>query len=186
MRIGNFMYYGDFVAIPIAILLLAYSSIGTGRAVWTLEWLASLAFGAVAWTLIEYLIHRFAYHHAPFLTPLHDAHHREPTAFVGVPSFLSSGLILLVCYLPLRGVAPIFASGFTSGVMVGYAAYMFVHHATHHFDIQPGHWLYEARLRHMAHHYREGVNFGVSVGIWDRVFGTLAKRRERTADASSA
>jgi len=79
-----------------------------------------------------------------------------------VPSFVSSGLILAVCYLPLRPYAPVLAAGFTSGVMLGYAAYMFVHHATHHFKIEPGDWLYEARLRHMTHHYREGVNFGVS------------------------
>ena len=45
---------------------------------------------------------------------------------------------------------------------------MFVHHATHHFSIQPGDWLYEARLRHMAHHYHDDANFGVSVGWWDQ------------------
>jgi len=50
-------------------------------------------------------------------------------------------------------------------------------------NIQPGDRLYEARLRHMTHHYREGVNYGVSTGFWDRVFGTLAARRERAADA---
>jgi sterol desaturase/sphingolipid hydroxylase (fatty acid hydroxylase superfamily) len=181
MRIGKFLYYGDFVIIPVAILVLAAAAIASDGITGTIEWIATLAFGVVFWTLVEYLIHRFAYHHAPILSPLHDAHHREPMSFVGVPSFLSSGLILAVCYLPLHGIAPIVASGFTSGVMLGYAAYMFVHHAAHHFDIQPGDWLYEARLRHMAHHYREGVNFGVSVGFWDRVFGTTAKRRERTA-----
>jgi sterol desaturase/sphingolipid hydroxylase (fatty acid hydroxylase superfamily) len=183
MRIGKFLYYGDFVVIPIVVIVLAALAVGSDWPAGTLEWGASLLFGGALWTLVEYLIHRFAYHHAPVLTSLHDAHHRAPTAFVGVPSFFSSGLILVVCYLPLRGVAPIFASGFTSGMMLGYAAYMFVHHATHHLDIQPGDWLYEARLRHMGHHYREGVNFGVSVGFWDRVFGTLAKRRERVADA---
>ena len=75
------------------------------------------------------------------------------------------------------------SAGFTGGMMLGYAAYMFVHHATHHFNIQPGDWLYESRLRHMTHHYREGVNYGVSTGFWDRAFGTLAMRRERAADA---
>ena len=183
MRIGKFLYFGDFVAIPVAVLWLGVVAYLAGGVVAVPEWSLSLVIGAALWTLIEYLIHRFAYHHAPVLAPLHDAHHQAPRAFVGVPSFLSSGLILVVCYVPLCGVTPVFAAGFTSGVMLGYAAYMFVHHATHHFNIQPGGWLYEARLRHMTHHYREGVNYGVSTGFWDRVFGTLAVRRERAADA---
>jgi sterol desaturase/sphingolipid hydroxylase (fatty acid hydroxylase superfamily) len=183
MRIGKFLYFGDFAVIPVAVLWFGAAAYMISGAAAIPEWGLSVLFGAGLWTLAEYVIHRYAYHHAPVLTPLHDAHHREPLAFVGVPSFLSSGLILVVCYLPLRSLAPVFAAGFTSGMMLGYAAYMFVHHATHHFNIQPGHWLYEARLRHMTHHYREGVNYGVSTGFWDRVFGTLAVRRERAADA---
>jgi sterol desaturase/sphingolipid hydroxylase (fatty acid hydroxylase superfamily) len=183
MRIGRFFYFGDFVVIPIAVLLLAAAAYVAGGLAAIPEWGLSLLFGAALWTLVEYLVHRYAYHHAPILTPLHNAHHQAPLAYVGVPSFLSSGLILVVCYLPLRGAAPVFAGGFTSGMMLGYAAYMFVHHATHHFNIQPGDWLYEARLRHMAHHYHDDANFGVSVGWWDRVFRTEGARRSRTASA---
>ena len=53
---------------------------------------------------------------------------------------------------------------------------MFVHHATHHFAIQPGDVLYRARVRHMAHHYRDGSNFGVTTGFWDTVFGMTIRR----------
>ena len=68
-------------------------------------------------------------------------------------------------------------------MLIGYAAYMFVHHATHHLKIEPGDWLYEARVRHMAHHYRDATNFGVSTGFWDRVFGTeRAPPRQVRAD----
>jgi len=183
MRIGKFLYFGDFFVIPIAVLWLGAAAYSAGGPAAIPEWAATLLFGAGLWTLIEYLIHRYAYHRAPILSPLHDAHHQAPRAFVGVPSFLSSGLILAVCYLPLYGHWPVFAGGFAGGMMLGYAAYMFVHHATHHFTIEPGDWLYEARLRHMTHHYREGVNYGVSTGFWDRIFGTLATRRERTAGA---
>ena len=183
MRIGKFLYFGDFVVIPIAVLLLAAAAYVAGGLAAVPEFGLSLLFGAGLWTLVEYLVHRYAYHHAPILTPLHDAHHQEPLAYLGAPSFFSSGLIVAVCYLPFLPFAPVFAGGFTSGVMLGYAVYMFVHHATHHFKIEPGGWLYEARLRHMAHHYREGVNYGVSTGFWDRAFGTLAVRRERAADA---
>ncbi len=98
---------------------------------------------------------------------------------IGVPSFVSSGLIVAVCYFPVRAFDPIAASGFASGMLLGYAGYMFVHHAAHHMRIEPGHWLYRARLRHMAHHYRDSANFGVITGFWDRVFGTERARRDR-------
>ena len=58
---------------------------------------------------------------------------------------------------------------------------MFVHHATLHFAIQPGDVLYRARVRHMAHHYRDGCNFGVTTGFWDIVFGTTIRRGGRIA-----
>jgi sterol desaturase/sphingolipid hydroxylase (fatty acid hydroxylase superfamily) len=110
---------------------------------------------------------------------LHDSHHQAPNAFIGVPSFISSGLLIAVCYLPVRIFDAVAAGGFTSGMLLGYAAYMFVHHATHHFSIRPGDWLYAARVRHMAHHYHDHANFGVSTGFWDRVFGTTGARRGR-------
>ncbi|MGO4873030.1 MAG: sterol desaturase family protein [Roseiarcus sp.] len=183
MPIGKFLYFGDFVAIPVAVLLFAGFTLADRGLAAAPTWGISLAVGIMAWTLVEYLVHRFAYHGAPILTALHDAHHRDPKALVGVPSFLSSGLIVAVCYLPLRGFEPIFASGFTSGMLIGYAGYMFVHHATHHLSIQPGDLLYEARVRHMAHHYHDDANFGVSVGFWDRVFRTRGARRDRTTKA---
>jgi sterol desaturase/sphingolipid hydroxylase (fatty acid hydroxylase superfamily) len=183
MRIGKFLYFGDFAVIPIAVLLFAAHALADRGLQAAPAWALSLIVGIVFWTLIEYLIHRFVYHGAPILTALHDAHHRDPGAYLGVPSFVSSGFIIAVCYLPLRGAEPILADGFTSGVLIGYAGYMFVHHAAHHFAIQPGDWLYEARVRHMAHHYHDDANFGVSVDIWDRVFRTRGARRDRTAKA---
>ena len=62
-----------------------------------------------------------------------------------MPSFVSSGFIIVACDLPVKIFNDVAASGFTSGMLLGYAAYMFIHHATHHFAIQPGDWLYKAR-----------------------------------------
>lgn len=183
MPIGKFLYFGDFAVIPVAVLLFAGFTLADYGLAAAPTWAVSLIVGVFIWTLVEYFIHRYFYHAAPILTPLHEAHHREPKAYIGVPSFVSSGIVIAICYLPLRGVEPIFASGFTSGMLLGYAAYMFVHHATHHFDIQPGDWLYEARVRHMAHHYHDDANFGVSVGFWDRVFHTRGARRDRIVKA---
>ena len=177
------MYFGDFAAIPLLVALFFYLAL-TSQGVSAVPGLALyLAVGLATWTLAEYLIHRFVYHHAPLLSPLHDAHHRQPDALIGVPSFVSSGFVVLVCYLPLMEFAPAAAAGFTSGVLIGYAGYMFVHHATHHMDIGPDDWLYRARVRHLGHHYHADTNFGVVTGFWDRVFGTASTRRDRLAGA---
>ena len=64
--------------------------------------------------------------------------------FIGVPSFVSSCFIIFACYFPAKLLDDVAASGFTSGMLLGYAAYMFVHHGTHHFAIHPGDWLYNA------------------------------------------
>ena len=181
MPINKFLYFGDFVAIPIAVVFFLYLAlIGFGLDALPEFVLATLVGGAV-WTFAEYWIHRWVYHHAPVFSPLHDAHHREPRALLGVPSFVSSGVVVLICYVPLYRFAPLAAAGFTSGAMIGYAAYMLVHHATHHWKIEPGDWLYAARVRHMAHHYHDTICFGVSTGFWDRVFRTTGAPRDRLA-----
>ena len=35
----------------------------------------------------------------------------------------------------------------------------------------------------MARHYHDNANFGVSTGLWDRVFNTTGARRGRVAPA---
>jgi sterol desaturase/sphingolipid hydroxylase (fatty acid hydroxylase superfamily) len=181
MPIGKFLYFGDFGAIPIAVALLTYLALSAHGLRAVPEWGFALLVGLVVWTFAEYTIHRFIYHHAPIFSALHDAHHHEPNALIGVPSFASSGFIILVCYAPLFEFAPVFAAGLTSGALLGYAGYMFVHHATHHWKIEPGDWLYEARMRHLSHHYYDSANFGIVTGFWDRVFGTVRARRDRLA-----
>jgi sterol desaturase/sphingolipid hydroxylase (fatty acid hydroxylase superfamily) len=177
MPINKFLYFGDFFAIPVLVgvfATLAYAALGLAAAP---KFLLALLLGIFIWTLVEYWVHRYLYHHAPYLSPLHDLHHQRPGDFIGVPSFLSSGLVVAGGYLPLVMFDPVAAGGFTSGLLIGYAVYMVVHHATHHWDIRPGDWLYEARVRHMAHHYGDEANFGITTDLWDRVFGTARERR---------
>jgi sterol desaturase/sphingolipid hydroxylase (fatty acid hydroxylase superfamily) len=181
MPINKFLYYGDFFAIPFALAVLTWFALAGGGSRAALDFSVSLLIGLMAWTLVEYVVHRFVYHHAPVFSKLHDSHHQAPNAFIGVPSFISSGFLIAVCYFPVRMFDAVAASGFTSGMLLGYGAYMFVHHSTHHFPIRPGDWLYGARLRHMAHHYHDDANFGVSTGFWDRIFGTTGARRGRFA-----
>lgn len=179
MPINKLLYFGDFAAIPVAIAVLTYLALSAHGLSAVPELAVAFFLGLAVWTLAEYWIHRYVYHHAPVFSSLHDQHHREPNALIGVPSFVSSGFVVLVCYPPLSLLAPDVAKGFTSGALLGYAVYMLVHHATHHWKIEPGDWLYEARVRHMAHHYHGSSNFGVSTGFWDWAFGTARSRRDR-------
>lgn len=179
MRMSKLTYFAEFFLFPplISILLLA-----TLRGHLEL-WLTSYALGVVTWTLVEYLLHRFIFHHLPVLSDLHERHHHRPLELIGTPAWVSVCASVLGFAVPLYllvGAEP--AAALTSGLMTGYLAYVFVHYATHHFEVQPDSYLYRARLRHAAHHYRGGeANFGVTTGFWDQVFGTAWEaNRDRT------
>ena len=181
MPINKFLYFGDFFVIPVALAALAVMAFGARGLAAAPAFAGGLLVGVLVWTFAEYWIHRTLYHHAPWFSDLHDRHHATPRAYIGAPSFLSSGFVILVAYAPFFMIWPVFADGFTCGALIGYAAYMVVHHATHHWTILPGDWLYRARVRHMAHHYHDDIHFGVVTGFWDRIFGTAGRRRNGLA-----
>ena len=89
-------------------------------------------------------------------------------------------LMLVVIFAPLAAHHLGAAGGLTCGILAGYEFYMIVHHAGHHWKPQPGSYLYQARLRHAAHHYSgKAVNCGVTTSFWDRVFQTNSEPRGR-------
>lgn len=137
-----------------------------------------VAAGIACWTLLEYLLHRFVFHHTPrsprqmFLGYLfHGVHHAFPEDRL-------RWTIPLVTSLPVAAVltaAAVLAFGaagalLMAGVLLGYLAYDLVHYAIHQGPARSrlGRYL---RNRHLAHHY--GVperNFGVTSPLWDVVF----------------
>ena len=181
MSLSRWLYYGDFVAIPLVIAALLARELSAVAASSVVGLVSAAGLGVLAWTLLEYLVHRFAYHSWWVLTPLHAAHHDRPPALLEFPSFLSVGMFVLLVFAPLRLVDPALATGLTRGMLMGYLAYAIVHHASHHFAIPPGHLLYPARLRHLAHNRNESGNFGVTTSFWDVAFGTARRRAERDA-----
>ena len=101
MRINKFLYFGDFFAIPLALALFAcfaYRHGGARRR--RRHMLSRCSRGIVVWTLAEYWIHRTLYHQAPVFSTFHDRHHAQPKAFIGLPSFLSSGIVVVLGYGP--------------------------------------------------------------------------------------
>jgi sterol desaturase/sphingolipid hydroxylase (fatty acid hydroxylase superfamily) len=173
--------------LPVAIYFLvrAILSIAPGASWATIP--AGFLLGLFIWTLSEYTIHRFVFHHhadSPRLKRIfflfHGVHHAQPQCktrlvmppVVSIPmAILFYALFWLVAGMLLGAqgwVAPLF-----SGFIVGYLAYDLIHYATHHFPMRSGYFKFLKRY-HMQHHFKTpDMRFGVSSPIWDSVFGTM-------------
>lgn len=180
MRLNRVLYFGDLYLCPGAVLGLAALTMVGCDMVAIGRWAAAFLAGGALWTFIEYAVHRWVYHRLGFFETMHDAHHAEPTGLIAAPSFVIVPLVFLVSYLPAFFVDRDVAGGFTSGLLVGYFFDMLVHHASHHWTLRRGSWLYRLRLRHMAHHF-ENVkgNYGVITAFWDRQLSTYIKPSRR-------
>jgi sterol desaturase/sphingolipid hydroxylase (fatty acid hydroxylase superfamily) len=179
MRLSRLGYYADFVVYPFLVLALMATALSRAAPYGWAEWAGACVVGFATWTFAEYIFHRFILHDFPFFSGLHDAHHADPTGLVGTPTWFSVAFIVFGILLPLWwGTNFDFASGLTTGFMVGYLWYVGIHHAVHHFEIKPGTMLFRAKRRHALHHFaRQSCNFGVTSGFWDRVFGTSFETR---------
>lgn len=143
--------------------------------------LGCMLFGYIAWTLTEYLGHRYLFHwqfpgevgkRIHFL--IHGVHHDHPSDPLRlVMPVLLSGPILLAAF---GVIAAVFGFPLTwpvlAGFTAGYLAYDMVHYHVHHREptTRFGRML---RRVHMLHHFRDhDRGFGVSAPWWDYVFGT--------------
>ena len=144
--------------------------------------LAWFAGGLALWTLIEYLLHRFAFHgFAP-----HYQHHADSTNTVLLlaPLWLSLSAAMslwLLFWLTTGSAAK--AGLVMAGVIAGYLAYEWLHLRLHGARAG-GAWLRALRKHHFYHHFADDrVCYGVTSPIWDRVFRTLPlpNRHDRPA-----
>lgn len=183
MHLARLSYFADFVVYPLAILIFV------GAAYWVsapgdhLAWLTSFVAGVALWTLLEYLLHRYAFHHAPVIKDMHGAHHDDQKALIGSPTWLSFAIMLAGVFVPafFLGDGAI-ASALTAGLMLGYLWYVSVHHIVHHWSMTPGTYGFNLKRRHMLHHKFAEGNFGVTSGFWDHVFGTDVKLRSEARE----
>ena len=146
---------------------------------------AALVYGALWWSFIEYVFHRWVLHWEPAspgmrrvrkLLPGHRSHHNDPfdpDDVVNMKHYVGLAVAAL-CFagMLLIGFPLAFALAGTAGGTLGYAAYEYVHFACHQLPMtsRVGRLL---RQHHAIHHHRdETVNFGVTSPLWDHVFGT--------------
>ncbi|HLZ00558.1 MAG TPA: sterol desaturase family protein [Bradyrhizobium sp.] len=170
-------HFGDFVTIPLAILTFAGLA-GLSR-------LYLVVVGLLAWTLVEYLMHRFVFHHFPLARHLHQLHHDHPADPDSERSSLSTPLVVAPFALLSLGIAGVEdGSAILAGLLAGYLIFIAVHHAVHRWPVNPRSPLYSIKLRHLVHHHLEDCNFGVTTGFWDVICrssaGAVAKRRLRS------
>ena len=146
-----------------------------------------LAFaGYLFWTLTEYWMHRIVFHFEPedgigarlhwMIHGVHHDHPNDPLRLVMPPS-VSVPLAILFYLLFVLVLGGDRAPAFGAGFLAGYLIYDMLHYHLHHHRPRTrlGRTLREL---HMRHHFQDDERgFGISAPYWDRVFGTMHRRR---------
>ena len=176
-------YLADFAVYGAAVLLLALA-LTVEPYGQRLETAALVVAGLAAWSLIEYLMHRFVLHGWQPFQRWHAEHHDRPTALIQAPTLVSAGLIVTLVFVPTWLLSHWWpACALSLGVVAGYFGYAVTHHATHHWRADSA-WLKRRKRWHALHHHNvdRPSCFGVTSGVWDHVFGSAAAPRRRAAD----
>jgi sterol desaturase/sphingolipid hydroxylase (fatty acid hydroxylase superfamily) len=178
------------IAIPltlyaiIAVGFLVYGTMFIGLA--PLKLAALFVGGLLTFTLAEYLMHRYLYHHEPstekgrkFIYTVHGVHHEFPKDKdrLAMPPLLAVVLIVILfsLFYLIMGEA---VYGFLPGFILGYSLYLFVHYAVHAYA-PPKNFLKVLWVNHGIHHYKEPDRaYGVSSPLWDVIFGTLPESKK--------
>lgn len=181
-----------FIYVPVILFLLYHTA---AKLPITMAAAAGMfVFGFFAWTLTEYVLHRFVFHYEPktklgrdihFL--FHGIHHDYPndSTRLVMPPVVSIPLAFLFGSLFWLVFGPNYFPTMFAGYLVGYLCYDMIHYATHHFSLKSraGLWL---RQHHMRHHFQnEHRGYGVSTPLWDYVFGTMPDEKQKTPAAKS-
>ena len=172
---------------------LVFLSRREGQAIWIIPIL--LVGGVLSWGLIEYLLHRFIFHHEAeshlgrqLIYHAHMSHHENPLAHSKhLASMLLSAPIAIVywllCWAITQSLAA--ASYLFIGMSGGYFIYQWLHFYSHHRKSRTRILRYLRRY-HLLHHYKTpDLRFGVTSPLFDLLFGTFRPVvRKRTVSQS--
>lgn len=146
--------------------------------------------GFLLLTLVEYLVHRYAFHintdteaKKRFQYTVHGVHHKFPRdkSRLAMPPILSIVLATLF-FLFYRYTMGYVGLPFAAGFMAGYATYLVVHYATHAYR-PPKNMLRILWKHHAIHHFSEPDRaFGVSSPLWDMIFRTMPRGKSKSID----
>ena len=164
-----------FIFVPV----IAYSSyLAISSSLGIFDFLAWGMLGLLAWTITEYVMHRFIFHYHPssewgkklhFI--FHGIHHDYPCdrlrlvlpPSVSIP--LATGFFFLWrAFIPAPGLYAFFAA-----FILGYLIYDMFHYAIHHLEVKGKLWN-TLKTHHLKHHYVDpDKGFGVSSPLWDYI-----------------
>lgn len=141
---------------------------------------AAVAAGAFWWFVFEYVLHRWAFHELRGWG-IGSREHLNHHAHAG---WRFDSMILLAWFgVLVVGVGWAFAAGallgqavgvgFGAGWVVGYFFYEY-EHAMAHLRAPRNRWQRWLRKHHFHHHFGHPLsNHGVTIPLWDHVFGTF-------------
>lgn len=171
-------YWFGFVTDPLTVIfLVCWDALILRSSPYAIA--ASFLAGIFTWTLVEYSFHRWVYHKGETLAHAgHLLHHDEPEALIGMPWFITSGVMYSLWLVFGYWLALGSASSYVSGWLSGFFFYYTFHHVVHHqFNLKSS-WYRKLRAHHKIHHQIPGSNFGVTNRFWDEVFGTTYRKAE--------
>ena len=182
-----------FVVLSAALLVCAFAVGGHPLPV-----IAAFLAGALYWSLLEYLIHRFVLHWEPTVPwqqairrriNNHSTHHKKPDRREVYANPHLVGAVLIGSTMPVIMVAIGFplpvALAATSGAFLGYVGTEYLHAALHVLPMKGSAYARWLNRFHSIHHYRDDrYNHAVLNPMWDYVFGSAW--RPRRARAGSA
>jgi sterol desaturase/sphingolipid hydroxylase (fatty acid hydroxylase superfamily) len=171
------LFFLDFLVFPLAILVCLALAFTSEEGVSAARLILLFGLGYAAWTLIEYLTHRFVFHHFPVFTKMHLAHHHAPHDLIGTPTIVTLAAFAFLGFWPAYILANLAQAGaLSAGLMSGYLAYVSIHYIVHNLGSGGHAWLKRLIRLHAVHHHDMRHNFGVTTAFWDRMFGTLTRR----------
>jgi len=149
--------------------------------------------GIVAWSLAEYLAHRFMFHIRPwgkrshgFIYVTHGVHHVYPDDHKDVATpYVTIWIAVALWFASQYLLGPSIARPAFAGFLLGYLLYESIHHLLHH--THPSNRIGRALVRyHMRHHFQDpDARFGVSSPFWDVIFGTMGSLPKETREVTA-
>lgn len=143
---------------------------------------ASIIAGVLAWTFVEYVIHRWLGHDRRFTRRSafgheHVEHHAKINHFSQASLKLGFFILAAIAVVPLAvmGLGVAHGLAFSVALLGSYVVYEVIHRVMH---VSGGVGPYGRMLRrhHFFHHFHDPKkNFGVSSPLWDIVFGTWVR-----------
>jgi dihydroceramide fatty acyl 2-hydroxylase len=176
-------------------VVLCLFALSRGEAISLGASFALLVTGCLSWGLLEYGLHRFAFHYKArselgrkFVYAAHLSHHENPRARSGIFSSLIISTPVATAYLLLAWIATgslRAASYLFTGLVVGYFYYEWLHFRSHHQRARLRLFRYLQKYHLLHHHQTPQLRFGVTSPLFDIVFGTFRPVSSRTSRQQS-